>query len=59
MTRQQAADAAGMLGLYILPTGNKDIAPHVTATEQSVPIDTEVSVGTVVEVKFLDTKVKE
>ena len=56
MHRQQAADAAGAAGLYILISGNTDIAPTVTVTAQSVPKDTEVAVGTTVRLEFTDTQ---
>ena len=55
MTRQQASDAAGALGLYILVTGNNEISPNVTVTAQSVPKDTQVSAGTTIELEFTDT----
>jgi len=56
MNRQQAADAAGAAGLYILVTGNNTVAPYVTATAQSVPKDTLVAVGTTVQLEFTDTR---
>jgi len=56
MNRQQAADAAGKLGLYILVKGNREIYPHVTVTAQSVPKDTPVERGTTIELEFTDTK---
>ena len=56
MTRQQASDLAGSLGLYILVKGNTDLAPHVTVVEQSVPKNTQVPMGTTVELLFSDTK---
>ena len=56
MTRQQASDAAGALGLYILPKGNLDISPDVTATVQSVEPGTQVKVGTTIQLEFIDTK---
>ena len=56
MTRQQASDAAGTLGLYILVKGNTDISPSVTVTAQSVPKDTQVDMGTTIELDFTDTK---
>ena len=56
MTRQQASDAAGALGLYILPKGNLDISPGVTATVQSVAAGTQVSPGTTIQLEFTDTK---
>ena len=54
MTRQQASDAAGVLGLYILPTGNAAMDAVVTA--QSEPKDTQVPVGTTIKLEFTDTK---
>jgi len=59
MTRQQAADAAGKLGLYILVKGNPEISPQVTAVSQSVPAKSQVEIGTTVELTFADTKAKD
>ncbi len=56
MHRQQASDAAGQLGLYILVAGNQEIAPNVTAQTQSIPAGTQVSVGTTIQLQFVDTK---
>ncbi len=56
MTRQQASDAAGALGLYILVRGNTDIAPGVVVTAQSLPKETETAVGTTIELEFTDTR---
>lgn len=55
MNRQQANDAAGELGLYILVTGNQAVAPHVIVTSQSVPKDTKVPTGTTIQLEFMDT----
>ena len=55
MTRQQAADAAGKLGLYILVRGNSSLDPIVTATAQSIAKDTTVPIGTTIEIEFTDT----
>ena len=54
MTRQQASDAAGLLGLYILVTGNDAMDALVTA--QSQPKDTQVPVGTNIKLEFNDIK---
>ena len=54
MHRQQASDAAGLLGLYILPKGNDGIASYITAVSQSIPKGTKVPVGTTIEVEFAD-----
>ncbi len=56
MNRQQASDAAGVLGLYILVTGNNSTEPYVTVTAQSEPKDTQVPVGTTITLQFADTK---
>jgi len=55
MNRQQASDAAGSVGLYVLVSGNSSTQPNVTVTEQSVPKDTQVPVGTTIQLKFADT----
>jgi beta-lactam-binding protein with PASTA domain len=54
MTRQQANDAAGLLGLYILVSGNNGLDAVVTA--QSYDKDTEISVGTTIKLEFADIK---
>jgi len=54
MTRQQASDAAGLLGLYILASGNDAMDAQVTA--QSHLKDTQVPVGTTIRLSFADTK---
>jgi len=56
MTRQQASDAAGALGLYILVRGNTSLEPNVTAVSQSIAPGTVVSVGSTVILEFIDTK---
>ena len=56
MNRQQASDAAGALGLYILVCGNTSLDSGVTAVSQSVAAGTEVSVGTTIKLEFIDTK---
>jgi stage V sporulation protein D (sporulation-specific penicillin-binding protein) len=52
MTRQQASDAAGLLGLYILVTGNDAMDAVVTAQDQ--PMNTQVAVGTTIKLEFTD-----
>ena len=56
MTRQQASDAAGALGLYILASGNTGTDPKITVTAQSEAKDTQVPVGTTIRLEFADTK---
>ena len=54
MTRQQASDAAGLLGLYILVAGNDAMDAVVTA--QAYAKETQVPVGTTIKLEFADTK---
>ena len=54
MNRQQAAEAAGKLGLYLLISGNTEISPQVTAAAQSIPRDTQVPMGTTITLHFTD-----
>lgn len=54
MHRQQAAQAAGEAGLYLLVTGNGDLSPQVTVTMQSIPKQTQVPVGTTITLEFTD-----
>ena len=55
MNRQQAADAAGKLGLSILVTGNDEVSPEVTVTKQSIPAGETVTAGTMIQLEFTDT----
>ena len=59
LNRQQASDAAGQLGLYVLMSGNPEITPKVTVTAQSIPVDTRVPVGTTVTLTFTDSTAKD
>ncbi|MBP3684151.1 MAG: PASTA domain-containing protein [Oscillospiraceae bacterium] len=59
MNRQQASDAAGILGLYILTSGNMDISPQVTVTAQSIPAGTQIPVGSTVTLEFTDTAARD
>jgi stage V sporulation protein D (sporulation-specific penicillin-binding protein) len=55
MNRQQANDAAGKLGLYILPAGNLTVSTNVVVTVQQIPAGTEVKQGTTIKLVFTDT----
>ena len=55
MNRQQAADAAGKLGLYILVKGNNEVSTTVVATAQSISPGENVTQGTTIELEFTDT----
>ena len=59
MTRQQANDAAGKLGLYIRATGNTGVEPAVTVTAQSIKDNTQVPSGTTIELEFTDTQARD
>lgn len=59
MTRQQAADTAGKLGLYILVTGNPSVDENVKAIAQSVPAGRSVEVGATITVTFADTDIRD
>ena len=59
MNRQQASDAAGALGLYILVTGNSEISTAVTVTAQSVAAGTTVPTGTTIILTFTDTSARD
>ena len=56
MNRQQAADAAAELGLYIMVEGNTSLKSTVKASSQDVAPGTEVPRGTTVKIEFIDTK---
>ena len=59
MHRQQAADAAGKLGLHILVTGNDEISPSVTVTAPDIPAQQQVPVGTTITLEFTDTTARD
>ena len=59
MTRQQASDAAGRLGLYILVTGNPSVEKQVIVTAQEIPAGTQVAAGTTIKLQFTDTQVRD
>ncbi len=59
MNRQQAADTAGGLGLYIQVTGNTELSPTVKVVSQSVEKESTVPKGTTIKLSFADTKVRD
>ena len=59
MNRQQAADAAGRLGLYIQVAGNTEISAAVTVTAQDIPAGTPVSLGTTIRLEFADVTARD
>ncbi len=56
MTRQQASDAAGALGLYILVQGNTGLEPNVRVCAQDIAPGTAVTQGTTISLTFADTQ---
>ena len=59
MNRQQAADTAGKLGLYIRVSGNPSVEPGVTVTSQNIKKETMVPVGTTITLEFTDTAARD
>jgi stage V sporulation protein D (sporulation-specific penicillin-binding protein) len=59
MNRQQASDAAGVLGLYILGRGNDSVSPEVIVTAQSIQPGENVPVGTAITLEFTDTAARD
>ena len=56
MTRQQASDAAGAAGLYVLVSGNTAVTTNVTVTSQDIEPETQVKTGTTIKLVFTDTQ---
>ena len=54
MTRQQANDTAGKLGIFIQVSGNAGLESTVTVTSQSIAKDTIVPTGTTIRLEFAD-----
>ena len=59
MTRQQASDAAGLLGLYILVSGNPSVESKVVAIGQSVASGTELPRGSTITLNFADISIRD
>ena len=59
MTRNEAADAAGKLGLYILTAGNPSANMKITVSYQEIAKDTLVPVGTTIRLEFADTAARD
>ncbi|MDY4220899.1 MAG: penicillin-binding transpeptidase domain-containing protein [Candidatus Faecousia sp.] len=54
MNRQQASQAAGKLGLFVIAAGNQEESPQVTVCSQKEPAGTELPVGSAVTLQFAD-----
>ena len=59
MNRQQASQAAGQLGLSIIPMGSGEISANVTVCSQKEPAGTELAVGSAVTLQFADTTARD
>ena len=59
MNRQQASQAAGQLGLSIIPIGSEAISANVTVCSQKEPAGTELAVGSAVTLQFADTTARD
>ena len=59
MTRQQAIDTAGKLGIYLHFSGNTGLEADVTVTGQSISKDTQVPRGTTIQLEFTDTQARD
>ena len=59
MHRQQAADAAGLVSLYILATGNDSLDSRTVVTAQNIPAGTQVPAGTTITLNFTDTAARD
>ena len=59
MTRRQAADLAGRLGLRMIPAGNAGLESTVVVTDQSCKPNTSVPAGTAITLKFTDTQIRD
>ena len=55
MNRQQASEAAGKIGLYVLVSGNTEVSTQVVATKQDIPAGQTVTSGTTIHLEFTDT----
>ena len=56
MNRQQASDAAGKEGLYVLISGNPEVSHQVVVTVQSISPGEQVPMGTTIKLEFTDRK---
>ena len=54
MNRQQASQAAGQLGLSIIPLGSEAIDVNVTVCSQKEPPGTQLPAGSAVTLQFAD-----
>ena len=59
LNRKAASDAAASAGLCITVAGNPSMETNVVVVEQSVAENSQVAPGTVVQLRFADTKVKD
>ena len=59
MNRQQASEAAGKLGLFVIANGSAESASQVTVCSQKEPAGTELPVGSAVTLQFADAAARD
>ena len=59
MNRQQASQAAGKLGLSIIPMGSEGVSVNITVCSQKEPAGMELAVGSAVTLQFADTTARD
>ena len=59
MTRQQASDAAGRLGLYIQIAGNTGRESTIIVIAQSIKENAQVLPGTTIQLEFTDPRARD
>ena len=59
MNRQQASQAAGALGLSVIPIGSDQVSTDVTVCSQKEPAGTQLPAGSAVTLQFSDTSARD
>ena len=59
MNRQKASQAAGALGLSVIPIGSDQVSTDVTACSQKEPAGTQLPAGSAVTLQFSDTSARD
>ena len=59
MNRQQASQAAGALGLSVIPIGSDQVSTGVTVCSQKEPAGTQLPAGSAVTLQFSDTSARD
>ncbi len=59
MNRSQAYEAAGKLGLLVIPMGSGELSPNVTVCAQKEPAGSEIPVGSTITLQFTDASARD